>query len=65
VNLAPRLKRALKTSGLKQSELAEKLGVARPTVHAWVHGRAKPHLDTLEKLARILGTTAAELVGGR
>lgn len=64
MNLAPALQRAMRAKGLKQSDLAEKLGVARPTVHAWVHGKAKPHLDMLEQLARVLGTTVSALVGG-
>ena len=65
MNLAPGLQRALKASGLRQSELADKLGVARPTVHAWIHGKAKPHLDMLERLARVLGTSVLHLGSGR
>lgn len=64
VDLAPRLKRALRRKKITQAELARRLEIQRSTVSGWFNGTAKPHLDMLERLARELGTSAAWLIGG-
>jgi len=64
VNLAPRLKRALRAKKITQAELAERVDVQPSTVSAWINGHAKPHLDVLERVAKELGTTVSALVGG-
>ncbi len=38
MDFAERLKAAMVTAGLSQSELARRIGVAQPTVYAWLNG---------------------------
>ncbi|MFN8608837.1 MAG: helix-turn-helix transcriptional regulator [Vulcanimicrobiota bacterium] len=48
--------------GLKQVELARKLGVSRSTVCCWESGERTPSLDQATRLAQALGCTLDELV---
>lgn len=49
---------------MTQGDVAQALGVTRPTVTTWEAGKSKPHIDTLEQLAKVLGTTSAWLLNG-
>ena len=49
-------------NGIKQAELAEKLGVANSTVSMWETGDRKPDIIVLKKLAEIFGCTTDELL---
>lgn len=49
--------------GWSQEEIAKKVGVNRSTVCKWEQGTIEPGLDTIEKLAGVLGVSAAELAG--
>ena len=40
---------------LKQSELAEQLGVTSVTVSNWENGKSQPSLDQLRKLSQLSG----------
>lgn len=62
VNLAPKLRRAMRRANVTQAALARRVDVGRSTVSAWVHGKAKPRLDTLDRIARVLGTTVPDLL---
>lgn len=59
-----RLQRLRKAQGLSLSQVAEALGVSKPTVWAWEHGRARPLADRIDALAQALGTSAQDLVSG-
>lgn len=59
--LGERLHRLRKLRGLTQGELANRLGVSKPTVWAWEQGRARPIDERLEAIAEALGVTPAEL----
>ena len=56
---------AIKNSGLKQSEIAEKLHIKQPTVGQYLSGRAMPSLDTFANLCDILDLDANEILGLR
>lgn len=56
-----RLHRLRKLRGYTQGELANRLGVSKPTVWAWEQGRARPIEDRLDAIAEALGVTSAEL----
>lgn len=47
--------------GMTQSELADKAHVSRQAVYAIVNGRT-PRLNTLGKIARVLGVKPSELL---
>lgn len=48
---------------LTQKELGRLLGVSNKAVSKWETGEAKPRVDTMNKLARILGISVGELMG--
>lgn len=57
-----RLQRLRKQSRFSLAQLAERLGVSKPTVWAWEQGRSRPIEARIEELARILGVTPADLL---
>ena len=48
--------------GWKQSELAEKCGVAHSTIGMWEIGERKPDIFKLKKIANLLDCTTDELL---
>jgi DNA-binding XRE family transcriptional regulator len=61
--LARRFRRLRKQNGFSQGDLAERIGVSKPTVWAWEHGRARPQEARLKEIAEALGTTIEDLDG--
>ena len=51
--------------GMSQERLAELVGVSRQAVSKWEVGDALPDTDRLLPLARALGVTVDELLGGQ
>lgn len=58
-----RIKELREAAGLKQSELADRMGVRPPSVFKWENGQAQPTAENLLKLADILDTTTDALLG--
>lgn len=56
-----RLQRLRKQRGLTLAQIAEKLGVSKPTVWAWEQGRSRPIGNRIDPLADVLGVARAEL----
>jgi transcriptional regulator with XRE-family HTH domain len=52
-----------KEKGITQKELADLLGVTQPLVSNYETGELRLHGDLIVQLAKILGTTADELLG--
>lgn len=59
-----RLQRLRKQQGLTLAQIADELGVSKPTVWAWEKGRTRPVESRLEALAQTLGVPDAELRAG-
>ncbi|NIJ38191.1 transcriptional regulator with XRE-family HTH domain [Sphingopyxis panaciterrae] len=57
-----RLQRLRTTAGLRQSEVAVRMGVSAASVTSWEKGRARPKRSSMEKLAAILGVETADLL---
>jgi len=55
------IKKLRKQRGLRQEDLAEKLGVSRQTVIAIENNKYNPTLELAMRLARYLDTTIEEL----
>ena len=51
--------------GLKQDELAEKLGVSAQAVSKWENDQTCPDISLLPLLAKTLGVTVDELLSGK
>lgn len=60
---AGRLKEARKNNGLTTARLGELLAVGANTVSRWETGKREPDLETVARLAEILHTTVAYLMG--
>lgn len=56
-----RLQRLRKLRGLTLAQIAEQLGVSKPTVWAWEQGRSRPVGNRIDPLADVLGVSRAEL----
>ena len=53
---------AIEYSGLKKTEIAEKIGVKQPTLSQYLSGRAMPSLETFANLCKILDLDANEIL---
>lgn len=60
-----RLRRLRKERKFTLSQIAEQLGVSKPTVWAWEQGKARPVEARIEGLAEALGVPSAELQPSR
>ena len=47
---------------VKQQDIADRLGVNKSTVSSWFRGRYQPAMKDLERIAKMLNMTLAELV---
>ena len=61
--LGPKLHRLRREKGLTLAQVAEHLGVSKPTVWAWEKGKARPLPDRLDAIADVLGVAIDELTG--
>lgn len=57
-----RLERLRKARSISQAHIATQLGVSKPTVWAWEHGKARPVGSRIAALAEVLGVTREDLV---
>ena len=57
-----RIRQRRRKLGLSQQELAERVGTPQCQISLYESGRAFPRIDTVEKLAAALETTASELL---
>ena len=58
-----RIQEIRKERGIKQKELAAKLGIAANTLSQYETGSREPDIDTTKRIARELNVTIEELVG--
>lgn len=59
--LGVKLNRLRRERGLTLAQVAEVLGVSKPTVWAWEKGKARPLPDRIEPIAEVLGVGVEEL----
>lgn len=62
IEIANRLLKLRKESGLSQEELADKLGISRQAVSKWERAEASPDTDNLICLAKLYGISLDELL---
>lgn len=63
MNIGKSLADVRKRIGWTQGELAERIGVETETISRFERGATTPSLLTLQRLASVLNTTMAELLG--
>ena len=59
--LGVKLNRLRRERGLTLAQVAEVLGVSKPTVWAWEKGKARPLPDRIDAIAEVLGVKAQDL----
>lgn len=62
VTLGKVLEQTRKARGLTLAQVANQLGVSKPTVWAWEKGKARPVDERFPAIAQVLGLSARELV---
>ena len=62
IEIANRLVKLRKQSGLSQEELADKLGISRQAVSKWERAEASPDTDNLICLAKLYGVSLDDLL---
>lgn len=63
ITLGKRLKKLREEKGLTQKQLAEIISMSQQTIGHYEVGRARPDLDTLQRLAEIFGCSIDFLLG--
>ena len=61
MTLITKIKELREEAGIKQSELAEKVGVRRETIVHLENGKYNPSLKLAMDIAKVFGTTVEEL----
>lgn len=59
-----RINRLRREAGLTLADVAQALGVSKPTVWAWEKGKARPLPERIEAIAQVLGVPPADLAHG-
>jgi putative transcriptional regulator len=52
--LQPKIKQLIDAKGLKQTFVAEQIGVTPQQLNAWIKGKTYPRIDRAYKLAEVL-----------
>ena len=60
--IAENIKYLRKKAGFTQEQFAQEVGIKRSVVGAYEEARAEPRLNTLVKMAEVLGTTGDDLI---
>lgn len=63
MDIKERLREARKARGMKQADLAERMGVRKNTVSAWETGQNRPDMDDVERLCGILDVSPSWMLG--
>lgn len=58
-----RLQYAMLDKGISQAQMARRLHVSRPQVNRWYWGVAKPSIEALKSIRRVLGCEWDDLLG--
>ena len=57
-----RLVKAIKESGLSQTEIAKKINIRQASLAAYLSGRALPALDTFANLCKVLNVSPSYIL---
>ena len=63
MDVKERIRKARKSSGLSQHQLADSLGLSFMTIRRWESGEVSPRIDEIQKIAKTLNTSAEYLLG--
>lgn len=60
--ISANIKAEIELSGKSKTEIAEAIGVSKPTVSQYLSGRAQPSLATLSRLCTFLDISADDIL---
>ncbi len=61
--ISDRLKKEILSSAKTKSQIADEIGISRPTLSQYLSGRCQPTLSTFAKLCICLDISADEILG--
>ncbi len=61
--VAERLSYLLDNMDMKQTELAEKIGISKQSLYKYLHCKCEPRAEIIARMAKTLNTTADFIVG--
>ena len=61
--ISERIKQEINYSSKSKSQIADEIGVAKPTVSQYLSGRCQPTLATFAKLCKCLDISADDILG--
>jgi transcriptional regulator with XRE-family HTH domain len=61
--ISENIRKEILLSGKTKTQIAEALGVSKPTVSQYISGRAQPSLATLAKLCIFLDCSSDDILG--
>ena len=56
------LPRFMTIAGMNQTDLAKAVGVSKATVNCWIKRKSFPEMDTVQKIADVLGCRTDDLL---
>jgi transcriptional regulator with XRE-family HTH domain len=62
IKISDNIKREIETSGKSKTEIAQAIGVSKPTISQYLSGRAQPTLSTLSRLCKFLDCSADDIL---
>ena len=62
IRISQNIKKEIEQSGKTKTEIAQAIGVSKPTVSQYLSGRIQPSLSTLSKLCSFLNCSADEIL---
>ncbi len=61
-NISKKLSEAIRQSGIKQTELAQKIGVSQQQISSYINGHTLPSPDMFSRLCTVLDLDANEIL---
>lgn len=61
-DISAKLAEAIRQGGIKQTELAQKIGVRQQQISSYIKGHTLPSLDTLSRLCTVLDLDANDIL---
>lgn len=65
MDLGQNIQKYRKLKGITQKQLADHIGVTSTTIQNYENNRREPNVETLNKIAKVLGTTINDLAGDK
>ena len=65
MQISANLRKEIETCGKSKTQIAQELGISKPTLSQYLSGRIMPSLPTFARLCAILDCSADDILGTR